>query len=180
MADAEAPELDLYSCRIDVGMRGGMHITEHPGGGIVVLAASERPVAGSMHASFALVLVADLQALGLPNRGASATNAMDRIVSRFGVLSARFALPPRTLVWVELDSDGHFDMVYPTEGSCVFGPLRSVTGRVRARSIHAFEELFPVLGPALLSRLPQPTKPISTWAAGVDRAAWQERLQRGA
>lgn len=155
MADAEGSELDLYSCRIDVGVRGGIHLTEHPQGGIAVLAASERPVAGSMDASLALVLVADLEALGLPNRGASATNAMDWIVSRFGVLSARFALPPRMMVWVELDSDGHFDMVFPGSSTCAFGPVRSISGRAPSRSIRAFEELFPVVGPAVLSLLPQ-------------------------
>lgn len=173
MPDAEAPELDLYSCRIDVGMRGGMLITEHPQGGIAVLAASERPVAGSMETPLALVLVADLEALGLPNRGASATNGMDWIVSRFRVLGSRFEMPPRMLVWVELDSDGHFDMVFPGTSTCEFGPLRSISGRAPSRSIGAFEELFPVLGPAVLSLLPRPSKPPSGKRAAPHFGWWR-------
>lgn len=59
------------------------------------------------------------------------------------------------LVWVELDSEGRFDMVFPASPTCAFGPLRSLSGRTPPRSIGSFKELFPVLGPAVLSLLPQ-------------------------
>lgn len=151
-----ASEIDLYECRFDVGSASSPHFLESPHGGVMVVAAREIVPAGA-EVPCALLLVADLDGLGHVNPGASATNVMDSIVARFRVLAHRFEMDPRMLVWVELDSEGAFDMVYPAERDVTFGPLRSISGLAPARSAAALRELFPVLGPAVLARLPAPT-----------------------
>ena len=60
------------------------------------------------------VLVVDANSVNAPNAGASATNSMPLIVGKLaGEVCDALRVSPGQTVWVEVDSDGHFDYVLP-------------------------------------------------------------------
>lgn len=82
-------------------------------GGIVLVA---RALYDDAHEELrsALCLVVDLEGLRAPNAGASATNAMESVLGRWGGEIARQVdAPLANLIWFQIDSLGFFDHVHP-------------------------------------------------------------------
>lgn len=146
----------MFEARFDASLNSERPITVEPAGGIVLLAVGRNADSDQVP----VVLVVDLAGLdGGRNDGASATNAMDSIVSHWrGSVAATFACPQGRPVWVQVDSMGRFDIVDPTifPGGSVhidWRPLRSLSGRNAPSSRAAFAELFPGVAVLLLERL---------------------------
>lgn len=154
MTTAGQPDPGVSEVRFSASLHALTPIPLDPVGGILWVAAREP--ADAEHASVALVV--DLASLGHRNDSASATNAMEHIVGRWGAAAAaHLACRLGDVVWVQLDSLGRFDIVLPTflgRGARVeWRPLRSLSGRFEACSQHSFLELFPAVGPRLLGQL---------------------------
>lgn len=61
-----------------------------------------------------LALVADLEAIGCPNLGVSATNAIGEILAVFWPrLCLLFGVDEQAVIWIEWDSAGKFDALVP-------------------------------------------------------------------
>lgn len=115
-----------------------------------------------------LVLLVDLQAA---NKGASVTNAMEAciayVVSRLSATWPHF--DPRHTDWVQLDSDGWFDLVRPRWGNkairttqrLTFAPdsvplirWEPIRGELEeSRTLRAFLEIFDDIGVAALAEV---------------------------
>lgn len=147
----------IFEVRFNVRIGSLPTILQDEAGGVLLLATCADQ---AEHAP--VVLVVDMEALGHPNPGASATNAMEEVVGFWAdPIAAALSRTPRDLVWVQLDSLGGFDVVIPkvTEhgaaASVDWRPLRSLSGRQAHRAEAAFLELFPLVGARLLQRLRQ-------------------------
>lgn len=102
-------------------------------------------VASIQEAAGPLVLVADVEGLGLHNEGVSATNAAHRIAVEIGPALARLhGSEVQQLQWVALDSMGQFDRWWWTPDAVEFQPLLPPPGSTAApRSKQAFYDAYP-------------------------------------
>lgn len=99
-----------------------------------------------------LVLLADVDALGLPNVGASATNAAEVVIYRWCEdLAAHFGCESSDLEWVEYDSMAQFDRIVPTREGVRFEPLLAPGSTPRTRA--AFDLAYPALAGDLMRQL---------------------------
>ena len=92
-----------------------------------------------------LVLVADVDGLGLRNIGVSATNAAQRIALEIGPALARLhGCAPEALHWVALDSEGRFDRWWCSRDPVEHQPLLTPAGSTaEPRSKQAFYDAYP-------------------------------------
>lgn len=97
-----------------------------------------------------LALVADLEAIGLANAGASATNAIGEILAFFWPRLCRFLeVEEQDVIWVEWDSAGKFDALVPVRDPRHslsihpnWRPLRSGMTQGAGRELADFVALF--------------------------------------
>lgn len=98
----------IFTRRFTIHLPCSVVEAEH--GGIVLAAMAS----GDGAARLAHVLVVDVNCVGAPNAGASATNGMETIVGKLsGDLCEALRVIPSRTVWAAVDSDGHFDYVTP-------------------------------------------------------------------
>lgn len=121
-----------------------------PGAGILAVSAFR-------HGTAPLVLLADLQSL---NTGASLTNAASAAVAFVGATALQGALgvDPSSAAWVEIDSEGCFDLILPLWPFS--SPLRQQRPALphvswaplrhndRVRTLDAMLAKFPEIGPS--------------------------------
>lgn len=79
-------------------------------GGLVLVASRLADLDGCQRA---VALLTDLNAFGFANPGASATNAAAWVVARYAAKLARILdVSLQNIQWVEVDSDGSYDMIH--------------------------------------------------------------------
>ena len=128
---------------------------DHTDGGIVLVGASTN-MPGWL--DLAVVLVVDLEGLGLANPGASVTNSVTSIVSAYREIVAQVLDRHETqLVWIQIDSMGNVDQFYPDGAGSLcntvtWGALPG-SGAIRARSMAAFLQAYPIVASRLLARI---------------------------
>lgn len=132
-------------------VRSAADLRVAPGVGILAVSAYR-------HGTSPLVLLADLQSL---NSGASLTNAASAAVAFVAATALKDALgvEPSTASWVELDSEGCFDLIEPLWP--ISSPLRQQLPALphinwaplrhndRVRTLDAMLRKFPEIGPSV-------------------------------
>lgn len=95
-----------------------------------------------------IALVADVAGLGIPNVGASATDAADAVVRQFGPLVAQvLSCQPADIGWVCVGPDARYDH-WKSAGDRAMvqaSPIEGTTPGLPPRCREAFDDLYPDL-----------------------------------